>query len=123
MKPIVIYNDRFLKRLSIFQGISGISLFPFIILKEKFRDNKDEFWIGANKRTINHETIHFWQTLELGIVFFYILYVLEFAIKTLFYGSKAYRNLSFEREAFDNDENLDYIKTRRPYSWVKRIIK
>jgi len=33
----------------------------------------------------------------------------------------AYRNISFEREAYDNDDNLNYIKERKHYSWLKYI--
>jgi hypothetical protein len=34
----------------------------------------------------------------------------------------AYRNISFEREAYANQRNLDYLNSRRPYSW-RRYMK
>ena len=34
--PVVIYNDRFLDAISWFMQVGGISLFPFIILREKY---------------------------------------------------------------------------------------
>ena len=32
-------------------------------------------------------------------------------------GEIAYRQSPFEREAYANDQNLDYLKTRKPYAW------
>lgn len=121
MKPIVIYNDKFLNAISIFMRVAGISLFPFVILREKYRDAK--YWSKKNDVIVNHETIHFWQTLELGIVLFYVLYVVEFLIKLAFYGGNAYINLSFEREAKGNEKNLKYLENRKPYAWIKLIFK
>ena len=37
-KPFVKYNDKFLDAISWFMKVGGISLFPFIILREKYRD-------------------------------------------------------------------------------------
>lgn len=100
---------------------SGMAIFPFIILKERYRDSEDEFWIKANKKTINHESIHFQQALELGVIPFYVLYVLEWLVKLPFLGSKAYESISFEREAYDNDDDLNYLNNRVRYNWIKRI--
>jgi len=122
MKPIIIYNDKFLDRISLFMKIGGISLFPFIILREIYRDG-NEAWVKEGKRIINHEMIHLQQTLELLVIPFYILYVVEYIIKVFIYLDKAYMSISFEREAHDNDDNLDYLKNRKRYNWIKRIIK
>lgn len=121
MKPIVKYNDNFLNKISLFMVTGGISLFPFIILREKYRDG-GEWWVERAKKTINHETIHFQQALELGVIFFYIFYVLEWFFKLFFYGKNAYRNISFEKEAYNNEENLDYLKTRKRYNWINLIL-
>lgn len=59
---------------------------------------------------------------EMLYVSFYLWYGVEWLIK-LFCKGNAYRNLSFEREAYDNQYNLDYIKTRKHYSWLKRLFK
>ena len=72
--------------------------------------------------TINHEQIHTEQMKEMLYVPFYLLYGVEWLIK-LFCKGNAYRNLSFEREAYDNQYNLDYLKTRKHYSWLKRLFK
>lgn len=121
LRPIVVYSDKTLNILSIFMKIGGIAIFPFVILREKYRDSEEEFWQKANKRTINHESIHFQQALELGVLPFYILYFLEMLLKLPFYGKDAYMNLSFEREAYGNDDNLDYLKQRKRYNWIYLI--
>ena len=120
-KPIIKYNDKFLDRVGLFMKIGGISLFPFIIIREKY--NSSQYWKRVSEKIINHETIHFQQALELGVIPFYILYVLEWICKLPFYGSKAYYNISFEREAYDNDDDLMYLEIRRRYNWIKRILK
>ena len=121
-KPIVAYNDKFLDAVSWFFRVGGISLFPFIVLREKYL-SKYANWGVLRKRIINHETIHFQQQLELLVIPFYIIYILEYAIKALIYFNikKAYRNISFEREAFDNELDFDYLKNRKRYNWIKLI--
>jgi len=119
--PIIKYNDKFLDRLSWFMKIGGITLWPYIVLRERYRDNP----YYANKAiiTINHESIHIKQQQELLVVFFYIWYVLEFLVKLVKYWrvNLAYQNLSFEREAYTNQGDLDYLKTRKWYSFLKYI--
>lgn len=91
--------------------ISGITLFPFILLQNpKDRDNKT---------LINHEKIHIRQQIELLVIFFYILYVGEFLFWYFVLKNpyKAYRRISFERESYDNEGNLDYLKKRKVWSF------
>ena len=88
------------------KGYAGMTVFPFIILKEKkYLDNKV---------TINHEKIHIRQQLELLILPFYIWYFGDLFFKYLKYQNfqEAYRNIIFEREAYANEKNLDYLKSR-----------
>lgn len=65
-----------------------------------------------NEVLMNHERIHLWQQIEMLIIPFYILYFIE-----LF--KKGYHNVSFEKEAYDNEKNLSYIKKRRLWSFLK----
>ena len=74
MKPITIYNDNLLDSVSWIMKIDGISLFPFIILRERYKTG-DTWWVVRGGKMVNHETIHFQQALELGVIPFYILYV------------------------------------------------
>lgn len=117
--PIIKYSDKFLKSISWFMSIGGITLWPFIVLRERHNKNK---WARARaKRIINHESIHIKQQQELLIVPFYVIYILEWFVKLFFYGKKAYYNISFEREAYANDDNYEYLKTRKFWSWIKYL--
>lgn len=95
--------------------ILGITLFPFIILrKEELRNHKI---------LINHEKIHLRQQIEMGIIFFYLWYVLEFFYWFLKYRHQytAYRRISFEREAFANESNFHYLKDKKIWSFFKYL--
>lgn len=54
---------------------------------------------------------------ELLYIPFYILYGLEY-LKNLwkYTPHKAYLNISFEREAYANENNFEYLKTRKHYA-------
>lgn len=71
---------------------------------------------------VNHERIHTAQMRELLYLPFYLLYLLEWLIRLLMRGN-AYRNISFEREAYGNMYNPDYLSRRRRYAWLHFISK
>lgn len=119
--PIIKYSDKFLDRVGLFMKIGGITLWPFIILREIYDASPP--WRRKAARIINHESIHIKQQEEMLILPFYIWYVTEWFIKLFFYGKQAYYNISFEREAYDNDDNLSYLSNRKHYAWIKRILK
>ena len=120
--PIVKYSDKFLARISWFMSIGGITLWPFIVLREYYQGTTN-YWVTKRERTINHESIHIKQQEELLIIPFYVLYILEWFIKLFFYGKQSYYNISFEREAYSNEHDKDYLKNRKRYRWIKRILK
>lgn len=105
----------FISKYIVPKGFTGITLFPFIFLKKKR--------FKGNMQLINHEKIHLKQQLELLIIFFYIFYGLEWIIKLLKYKNRylAYRNLSFEREAYQNENNLHYLNTRKLWAFLKYL--
>ncbi|MBL7885828.1 MAG: hypothetical protein JNJ52_03710 [Flavobacterium sp.] len=88
------------------RGFRGLTFFPFVFIASK----SDKL----NKVFINHERIHLRQQLELLVVPFYIWYGIEFGIRLLQYKNrkKAYYNISFEREAYANEKDFDYLKER-----------
>jgi len=90
--------------------IGGITIFPFIFVEDK-----------NDKELVNHERIHIRQQIEMLVIPFYLWYGIEWLIRGA--NDKAYRNISFERESYDNENNLDYLKKRKPYSWVKYLKK
>ena len=82
-------------------GVAGIVLYPFIFVIDK-----------DNKKLMNHEYIHVEQIKDCGVLMFYILY-LWYWIKN---GFSYYKN-PFEIEAFDNENNMDYISNRPRKKW------
>jgi hypothetical protein len=73
-------------------------------------------------RTVRHESIHARQMWELLVVGFYLWYLIEWVVR-LFLRSNAYRNISFEREAYANQDDLLYLDTRRPFYFLKYMKK
>ena len=65
---------------------------------------------------MNHERIHTAQQREMLFVFFYLAYLMEWLVRLPMRGN-AYRNISFEREAYSNQRDLNYLRHRRFYAW------
>ncbi len=95
-----------------FPGYKAINLFGVLFVKSNAK---------IDEVTINHEAIHTAQIKELLYVFFYLWYVIEWMIRLIRYRDsyKAYRNISFEREAYANDNNFTYLETRKRFAFVK----
>lgn len=70
-----------------------------------------------SEKDFNHERIHSEQMKEMLFIGFYLWYLVEWIVR-LFGKGNAYRNLSFEKEAYDNEDNLTYLDTRKPYAWL-----
>lgn len=84
-------------------GIRALAFYPFIIMpRETIVDDK----------LLNHERIHLRQQLELLIIPFYIWYIIAII-------RNGYMGISFEKEAYDNDSNLSYLKGRKMFSFLK----
>jgi len=95
-----IYSCKYLKKFN------GLSLAPLGIFIRPDR--------LTDKTLIHHEKIHWEQQKEMGFLPFYIWYGLEWMWK-------GYRKISFEREAYENDHNPDYLTQRKPWDWMKYI--
>ena len=98
-----------------YKNYVGLSFWPFIILKHNS--------LKQDNILINHEKIHLKQQLELLIIPFYFFYVTEWLVRSLLYLDfhKGYRNISFEREAYYNEDNLNYPTHRRAFSFIKYL--
>lgn len=74
-------------------------------------------------RLLNHETIHTAQMREWLYVMFYVLYVLEWIVRLVQYRNckEAYRNISFEREAYANELDMTYLEKRKHYATLKYL--
>lgn len=135
MKVITIYNN-----LIPFEGYKAMAIFPFVFVRKDCEfDDTD----------LRHETIHLYQQGEvtlvacviiallialcsisawwliLGVLFYYLWYGTEYAIRYVAYSKpkEAYRNISFEQEAYNNEKDVDYLKNRKPFAWMKYIFK
>jgi hypothetical protein len=94
-------------------GYKGMTIWPFIFVNSQ--KHKEDIVV------MNHEKIHLKQQLELLIIPFYILYFLDYMIGVAKYRNTrlAYKNIIFEKEAYMNQNNLDYLKERKFFSFIK----
>lgn len=106
---IVIVSPTFCKAFK----IAGIALCPFIIVRSERHKH--------NPILINHEKIHIRQQLELLVLPFYILYVGNYLANLWVYRNRylAYKNISFEKEAYENEWNTSYLEERKWGSFWK----
>lgn len=97
------------------KGYRGLTVFPFVFVKHRLDK--------VNNVLINHERIHLLQQLEMLIVPFFIWYDLEFFVRLVQFKKwdLAYRNISFEREAYANEKDLNYLKSRSFFKFLKYI--
>ena len=96
---------------------TGITLWPFIVL----RDTECESGQGRYNVLLNHERIHLRQQAEMLVVFFYVMYAFYY-IRNRLRGQPhwtAYRNIPFERESYEKEKDLDYLKHRRFWQWLE----
>lgn len=102
----------FISKFLVPKGYIGLAVFPFVFLQHRR--------FKLDHTLINHEKIHLRQQLELLIIFFYLIYLLEFIIRLLQYKNwkHTYRNISFEREAYINEKDLNYLKSRSFWKFI-----
>lgn len=93
-----------------FKGFVAINLFGIIFARKEYRP--------ISETTINHEAIHTKQMKDLLYVGFYLCYIAEWLVR-LFMKGDAYRNISFEREAYNYQHTPEYIRTRQKFAMWK----
>ena len=105
----VIYNT-----LIPFKGFRAINLFGVLFVRKGCE---------SNSVTLQHEAIHTAQMKEMLYLFFYLAYVVEwlYYLCRLKDRMKAYRAISFEREARKYQFDAEYLKTRPMYNQYKDI--
>ena len=97
------------------KGFRAINLFGIIFARKDERE--------LDERTMTHESIHTRQMIELLVIGFYVWYILEWLFRWIRERDRytAYRNICFEREAYDNDINPLYLRERRRYNFTKYL--
>ena len=98
-----VISNRFIP----FSGYKAINIFGVVFVRDGCTISTED---------LNHEAIHTAQMKEMLYIFFYLWYVIEWFVR-LFMKGNAYRNISFEREAYNHQNDLDYLKERKFFRW------
>lgn len=96
-----------------FKGFLAINLFGLVFVRKELWQKKSE---EKKAVTFNHESIHTEQMKELGYVFFYLIYFFEWVVRLIINGKDAYDYISFEKEAYAHEKDLEYIGKRKKYA-------
>lgn len=107
---MIIIENKFLPP----KGYRAVTLLNFVFVRKGTR---------LTDTLLRHESIHWEQEKELLFVFFCLLYVTEFMLRLVQYKNwhTAYRNISFEREAYAHQDDVRYLENRRHYTWFRFI--
>jgi hypothetical protein len=108
-------NVRVVENVSLLNyfGLVGLAMCPVIILDGTALTPK-----GNPTQTLIHEQIHIEQQRELLVLPYYLLYFLEYLVRRFrTTHSEAYRKISFEREAYENENKKRYINKRPAFAW------
>ena len=116
-----------------FKGYLAINIFGILFVRSEYAHKLEQEPYRTN--VLNHESIHTQQMKDfawflpkfiqqyIGGLFFYIIYVFEWLFRLLFTNSnchKAYRNISFEKEAYNNEKDYNYVDNRLIFAqWRK----
>lgn len=105
---IIVYNNLIPPK-----GFKALTLWPFIFIRRKSNSRFTE-------RKERHERIHGEQQKEMLIVFMLLWYAVEWIVRLVQYRDRleAYYNISFEREAYANQYDPDYLSKRKRYAWT-----
>lgn len=119
-----------------FKGYSALTIWPFLFIR------KDE---KVSAKLMRHELTHAYQQREMFFVaagfmlisfivgcgwwsllwlpLFYWWYLIEWLVRLCIYRNtnKAYANIAFEREAKENENNINYNMERCTFSWVNYL--
>ena len=97
-----------------FKGFKAINLFGILFVRKNAK---------IDNITLNHEAIHTAQMKELLYIFFYLFYVIDWLIGLVAHLDfrRAYRDICFEKEAYENEKDLDYLQKRKRFNFLKYI--
>lgn len=96
-----------------FKGFSAVNVFGIIFVRS------EAYPLSATD--LHHEQIHTRQMQELAFVPFYMLYLVEWIFRSIRHRSfiQGYYNISFEREAYGNQNNIHYLQHRPHWGFLK----
>jgi len=98
MKVRIKYNHRYPKYI----GKRGIVLYPYVLISLSEYEAKKQ-------HVLHHERIHVQQARKNTILLFYSTYLYERILNMFRYRnfSKAYRNISYEKEAYEKQNDIE----------------
>jgi len=121
----ILYGSIFPRIFSCFYPVSGITLWPFICLRQTHEELHSSGRPVA--QFINHEQIHIAQATEMCCIFMYILWVYDFVRGLMCISKRGFKccvcrcdaRVSYvwnrlEQEAFDHQHDMSYLE-RRPF--------
>lgn len=102
----------FVVRIS-FLWVEGMAFYPFVLIKNR----------RPHGILLNHERIHLRQQFEMGFILFYIWYLAEYLFHLVRYRNhdRAYRAISFEREAYCHESTPAYLRERPFWAFLRYI--
>jgi len=111
----IVYNN-----IIPFKGFAAINLFGVLFVRDG---------IIVTPPMLNHERIHTAQMREMLYLFFYLWYIIEWLIRIVFTFIRrdkpciysAYRNISFEREAYRFEKYDNYLEKRELFNWLELL--
>ena len=113
LKPFFIQNSIIPRIFSKFAPIEiwAITIFPFVFCRGELGES-----------TKRHETIHFQQQIETGVIFFYLIYLWDYLKlrKNGLASWLAYRQIRAEKEAYAKDNDPYYLEERKRWKWLRR---
>lgn len=103
---MIVVNNKIIP----FDGYKAMTIWPFVFVRSEL-----------SEIDMNHEKIHGRQQVEMLWLLFFIWYGVEYLLRAVFGGYNPGKNVSFEREAYDKDIDLNYLKHRRFWAFLKYI--
>lgn len=112
---MIIIHHRIFK-LILKKGYHAMCIWPFIFVRPETN-------ISEGSNIINHERIHARQQLEMLWLFFFVWYGTEFVVRLICCRNhfKAYNAIAFEKEAYENESDYDYLAKRKAYAWFRNL--
>lgn len=106
----VIYNRHFPLR-----GFWAINLCGLVFARKDYGP--------LSGQAVRHEYIHSLQQREMLFLFFFVWYAIEWLYRFCRYrnAQKAYRNISFEREAYACQGDAAYPAHRPFFAWMRYL--
>lgn len=112
-----------------FKGFMAMNLYGTLFIRKEFKERWESRYTKKTRdRILNHESIHSAQAHDfckinwIGYTIFYIVYRLLWIVEIIRPPyNKAYKDVCFEKEAYINEDDLNYLKTRKKWSWMRKM--